>query len=353
MFILSFLGTLIIVSFSFIKENIRSVIVVLAIILLTLFAGTRNYGVEPDYGIYIDSFSYCTSFQFEFIDFVLIEPFTFLIPFIAKTLTGNAYFIEFSIFVFALVGVSLKIVACSRHNYFFLSVILYCSYMFFYQEMITIRAGVACGLFLLAIDDLVYKRDKAYFLKIFIALLFHYSSIIYFVIWILVRLKISIRYFYGLLISSFLVVLLKINLVTLLRLDVIFPKVKIYLDILEIEGGEDVNVFSFRVLIALGLFILFAIKFELLDTNPSFLVLFKIHILSLCFFFALSTTANVFSLRLYDMLSVAQILVFPYVVNVFKEKWFGYVIIFLICAINLYYIFGMSGLFNNYSSWLL
>jgi hypothetical protein len=352
MFLLSFFGSLIIVSFTFIKGNIKSITVLLSIILLTLFAGTRNYGVDPDYEVYVSYFSYCISPQFEILDFILIEPFTFLIPFIGKLIVGHTYFIEFSIFVYALIGVSIKIVAFSRHNYFFLSVLLYSSYMFFYQEMITIRAGVACGLFLLAIDDLVYKRDKAFFTKIVIALLFHYSSIIYFIIWILVRLKISIQYFYGLLISSILIVILNINLITLLRLDVIFPKVKLYLDILEVEGGEAVNVFSFRVLIAIAIFMMFVLKFKLLDDNPSFLVLFKIHILSLCFFFALSTTANVFSLRLYDMLSAAQILSIPYVVQVFKEKWFGYAIVFLICIINLYYIFGISGLFNNYSSWL-
>ncbi|SHG29798.1 EpsG family protein [Flavobacterium fluvii] len=352
MYLLSFFSSFIIASLTFIKGNVRSVIILLLIITMSLFVGTRNYGVDPDYEVYVNSFSYCTSPQFEALDFVLFEPVTFLIPFIGKLILGNAYFIEFSFFVFALVGISLKIIAFSKYDYFFLSVILYCSYMFFYQEMITIRAGVSCGLFLLAIDDLVYKRDKAYFIKIVVALLFHYSSIIYFIIWILVRLKISIKYFYGLMISSYFIVLLKINLLTLLKLDAVFPKVRIYLDILEVEGGDAVNVFSFRVLIALAIFILFAYKFKLLDKNPSFLVLFKIHILSLCFFFALSTTANVFSLRLYDMLSVGQIILMTYVVQVFKEKWVGYIIILLICIINLYYIFGISGLFSKYSSWL-
>jgi hypothetical protein len=352
MFLLSFFASFFIASFTFIKGSVKKIIVILLVIVLSLFAGTRNYGVDPDYEVYINNFYYCTSSQFEVLDFVLFEPFTFFIPFIGKLILGNTFFIEFSIFAYALIGVSLKIFTFSKFDYFFLSIILYCSYMFFYQEMITIRAGVSCGLFLFAMDDLVHKRDKAYIIKIIIAIFFHYSSVIYFIIWILIRLNISIKYFYGLLVSSFVIIILNINLITLLKLDVVFPKVKIYLDILEAEGGVAVNIFSYRVLIALAIFIIFAFKFKLLDKNPSFLVLFKIHILSLYFFFALSTTANVFSLRLYDMLSVGQILLIPYVIQIFKEKWVGYFIVFLICSINLYYIFDLSGLFNTYSSWL-
>ena len=151
---------------------------------------------------------------------------------------------------------------------------------------------------------------------------------------------------------SFVVVVLKMNILTLLGLNLVFPKIQIYLILLEKLEGAPVNIFNFRVLFSIAIMFLFLIKFKLLKENKLFIILFKIHILSLVVFFMLSPTAMVFSLRAFDMLSVVQILLYPYIIYLFREKFIGYLILFTICGVNLFYIFQVSGWFRSYSSWI-
>jgi hypothetical protein len=350
MFLLSFLSSLIIASFTYIKGNVRSIIVLLLIVSLSLFAGISTQSV--DYGMYRNLFESSVISTFDPIVLLVQEPSFFIIPLFCHAVFGPSYYINVSFLIFAFLGVSTKILAIKDSRFFFLSVALYCCYSYFFQEMITIRAGVASGIFLLAIKDLDNKNDKGYFLKILLALLFHYSSIIFVLIWVLVRLKLSLKVFYSFLAASFAIALLKINLLVLLRLDLLIPKVKIYLDLMELEGNVAINLFNYRILISLFMLFLFAYKIKVLEDEPYFLTLFKIHLLSLILFFVLSTSAIVFSDRTFDLLAIVQVLLYPFIILIFKERFVGYLILFLICSVNLFFIVKISGLFDHYTTWL-
>lgn len=352
MFFLSYLISIIFASFTFIKGNVRSIIVLMIIVTLVLFAGTRIEGVDPDFEVHATNFKYLLSPQLEAIDFIVFEPSYFLVPFIGKLFLGNSLYIQFSFLMFALIGVTTKISAMKDSQYFFLSVALYGCYSFFYQEMITIRAGVASGFFLLAIKDLDSKNDRMYFSKMLLAFLFHYSSIIFILVWIYIRLELTVKTCYYLLLASFLVAFSQINLLMLLRIDLLIPKVKIYFDIMELEGKVKINLFNYRILISFFMLFLFSYTYKLLEKQRYFVTLLKIHIFSLILFFLLSTAAIVFSDRTYDLLSIVQVLLYPFVILVFKERIVGYLIVFSICAINLFFILKSSGLLLNYSSWL-
>jgi len=323
--------------------------------VLILFAGTRNADVGRDYLEYSRLFSLYNSIgDINLESFILYEPSILIIPNILKSIFGISYYLDLTFLIFAILGVGLKIKAIARSQFFFLSVLIYCSYFVFGQEMITIRAGVACGLFLLSIKDLENKNDRNFFFKICLAYMFHYSSIIFILIWIIEKLKIKYKPLLFSLLLSFVVAVLKINILTILKLDVFFPKIGAYLSLLEVEGGDPVNVLNFRILFALGFLILFLFKIQLLKENSFFNILFRIHIISLVLFFLLSPTAMVFSLRIFDLLSIVQILLYPYTILLFKERIVGYLILILFCSINFYYIIYISQWFSTgYSSWLV
>lgn len=350
MFLFSFLSSLILASFTYIKGNERSIIVLILIVALSLFAGISTHGA--DHEMYDNLFESSVISTFEAIFLLIQEPSFFVIPLLCHAVFGPLLYINISFLIFAFLGVSTKILAIKDSRFFFLSIALYCSYSYFFQEMITIRAGVASGIFLLSIKDLESKNDKGYFLKIFLAFLFHYSSIIFVLIWALLRAKLSLKIFYCFLAASFAIALLKINLLVLLRFDLLIPKVKIYLDLMELEGNVAINLFNYRILISLFMLFLFAYKIKILEDEPYFLILFKTHVISLILFFVLSTSAIVFSDRTFDLLAIVQVLLYPFVLLIFKERYVGYLIVFLICFVNLFFLIKISGLFDRYTTWL-
>jgi EpsG family len=349
MYLFVFFSSVLLSSISLLKKNITFSI--LLIIILGLFAGTRTLGVDRDYQIHEAVFENSPT-NFDIDSLQLYEPTFIFLPILFHFIFGKIYFVQITFLFYSFLAVSTKITSFKNSNNFFLSVCIYCSYLFFSQEMTTIRAGVACAVFLYSIKDLVDKNDKAYFSKILVSLLFHYSSVVFILVWIITRVKLSLKIFYIFLFTSFLVAFFKINILILLKLDLLIPKVKIYLELLDLEDSEPVNVFNFRILFSLAILILFSIKVKTLEKQHFFLILFKIHILSLILFFILSPSAMVFSLRIYDMLSVVQLLLYPMIILVFKEKFVSYAFVFTFCAVNLYYLFKVSEWYNDYSSWL-
>lgn len=319
------------------------------IFILTLFAGTRTAGIDNDYAEYSRIFLLYKDFSISML--AEKELSFFIIPFIGGFFFTSTSLVNFSFFLFAFLAICFKLNSFSKEH-FFLSLSLYCSYWFFTQEMTTIRAGVASGLFMLAIYDLYYNRNKAYFIKMLLAICFHNSSILFLITWLQIKVVLKLKYYYLMLIGAFLIVIFKINILTLLYLNAIFPKVQIYLDLLDKIDEGPVNIFNFRILFSIAILMLFLLKFNLVKEKKYFLILYKIHLQSLIVFFVLSPTAMVFSLRAFDLLSVVQILLYPYIIYLFKERIMGYFVLFIICIVNFYYVFEISGWFNSYSSWL-
>jgi len=335
-------------------RSIKFIVTIILFLILVLFAGTRTSIVGRDYEEYKRLFSLFDGWgSFDTEAFVLYEPAIIIIPQLSKFIVGYSWYLNFTFLLFAMLAIGTKLIAIRKSNIFFLSIIIYCSYLYFGQELITIRAGVACGFFLLAIDDIVKKNDKLFFLKIGIAYLFHYSSFVFIIVWIIERLKVSYKLLYFGIVFSLIIAFLKVNLLTLLRLDIIFPKVKMYLILLELETDIPVNVFNFRILFSLLFLFLFVSRISVFSKMKMFPILIKTHMLSIILFFSLSPTAMVFSLRIFDLLSVVQILLYPYLIYLFKQRIVGYLFIFLFCLINYYYIFYVSEWFmDGYKSWL-
>lgn len=339
------------------SRKLTVVFVIGLIMILTIFAGTRTFNVGPDYVMYRNLFLDAVRNPREYFKENLnTELSVFLIPnFLFIFFQNYKDLVNASFFLFSLIAVSIKIKVLQHAEYFFFGVLLYLGNLYLIQEMATIRAGVSSAIFLWAIKDIVNKNDKRFFTKMAFAFLFHYSSILFILVWILNKLELKTRIYIAALASAILLAAAKVNILTLLYLDRIFPKVRIYLDILDAEGGKEVNVFNFRIIIALIFLLLFIAAFKKLKDNRLFVILFRIHFFSIILFFALSPTAMTFSLRTFELLSVIQLILYPMIIKIFDRRFkiFAYLILLSLGIFQIYYLVELTEIFKPYRSWLL
>ncbi|MDF2553889.1 MAG: hypothetical protein K0R36_1996 [Chryseobacterium sp.] len=339
------------------NSKYRNLFFVVLIVILTIFAGTR-LNIDNDYTMYFKKFRYIENNVKDFLNSenkfewcMYIFPHFFILFFSNKVQVAR-----FSILLFAVFGVSIKLIAIRKYaQFFFLSVILYTSNLFLMHEMTTIRAGVAAAIFLWSIGDLEDKNYKVFFTKLLLCFFFHSSSIVLIVAWLLLQIKINIRFLYVAIAVSFLSAILKINFLTLLLLDKVFPRVAVYLEMMEWMKEKETNIFSFRLLFALAFVILFAFFYQKLKEIKYFDILFRLHIISICLFFLLSTSAQVFSIRTFELLSVVQILLYPMIIFIFepKSKFIGWLVIIAFSILQIVYLVDFADIYKPYKSWFL
>lgn len=335
-----------IISFFQNKRN-KLIISLIIIFILAIFAGTRNEGIDNDYREYFRLFKLSVNEGLQ----ASYELVFYILPKFISFFSSNNY-IKLTFLVIATIGVSTKVLAIKNFSKNYpLSIIVYYCVFFFGHEFTTIRAGVAAGIYLFMINDILKNNKKGFFLKLAIAFIFHYSSLLFIPIWFLVRSKLNIKYYYFALIISFFVVFINFNILSVLHLETIIPKMKVYTDV---KDEVTLNPFNFRMLISFFYFAIFAFCFNKGKQDERFVLLFKLHIVSLLVFYLLAQASIVFSLRSYDLLSTVQILLLPYLIQFFpnKTKLIGYVIVLITSFLNLYYVLFMSNNIKEYSSWL-
>lgn len=156
--------------------NSHKIILVSLFVLLSCFAGLRAIDVSRDGANYAYMFDSVSAYSDWF--FSKNELMAVFIPVTLKYLGVYSYASVFVIF--ALLGVGFKFIAIERYSPLpLLSVLLYYSNFFLLHEMTQIRIGVATGILLLTIDDIYQKRIGKFLLKIFLASLFHSSSLVF------------------------------------------------------------------------------------------------------------------------------------------------------------------------------
>lgn len=329
---------------------------VLAIGLLSAFAGSR-LNIDLDYAIYRSFFESPAETLGAFNGRSNgIELSIYLIPWISRFFfTSSDTIVLSSFMIFAILGVSTKIFALRKYSEnFALSVALYLSYLFLVQEMTTIRAGVASGIFLLSLGNLINREHAKFLVKMGAAFLFHTTSILFVVIWGLFYLGIRLRYYYAALAASLMIALLKVNILPFLHLDQAFARVAVYSTINSSSQETALNIFNFRILISLAMLMCFTLAYRRMSTVKWFDELLKMHIFSLVVFFSLSGSAIVFSLRAYELIAVVQLLLYPMVLHLFgrQHKHFDWLLIVSISAVHAWYLVDISGTLRPYRSWL-
>lgn len=290
-------------------------------LLLILAAGLRSVGLDRDSPNYAEMLSWHLSiFNANFGD---KEPFFWIIYEI------NARLFNFQtqpfFMMFAVIGVSVKMLAIKRSSvYPYLGILTYICLYFVLHEMTQIRAGVAAGIFLLALDDLVKRNWKSYVLKTFLAMGFHYSAAIMFAVYFLNPKRIN-RDLYLLLpiVACLLAVFKDATTEAFLAFIQIFPafisdKFVMYIHLLQDGHFADINIFNFYYLCLIGFYYIFLLNIEKLN-NPAIVIYVKLLGISLFSFYGFSFLP-VFAFRTAEFLGVVLILLLPNFVLLFKQK---------------------------------
>ncbi len=237
---------------------------------------------------------------------------------------GQAKFTIF-LLIFAVLGVGFKISAFRELSpYPLLSILLYILSYFWLHEYVQIRAGVATGIFLLSTKDLSEGRTKDYFIKAFVAILFHWSSLILIALYFVIR-YLSYKSVVVLPIVGIIVYLLQINLTAvvsyLLKITGINPALY-----LMYAGYQDyINVFNLISLSYCGMYCLiaFAVLKRKIRLTEYERILFEIFCTGLFVFFITSLLgAPVIAFRLLEYFMVVLLILFPCLLSKFKEKGF-------------------------------
>lgn len=341
-------------AFALLSSRDKRVTATVLFLFLGLFAGTR-VAVDNDFDMYWSLFADPAETYAKY-GARGLEPSIYALPALAHfVLPTTESAVRATFLIFAFLGVGAKVLGIVRSSTsVWLSVGLYVTYLFLMQEMTTIRAGVASGLFLVSLPHLVKREHWRFLGYMAAALMFHTSSLLFVIGWGLIALRVRVRYFFVALASSLVIALTDLNLLTLLRLDAVFPKIREYVEMQAWAKSADLNLFNFRVLFSLLMLAAFTWLFQRLRHVPGFVELYKIHILSLVVFFALSPTISVFSIRAFEMLSVVQVILYPMVLIPLSRNHRIVAVAGLVafCALQAYFLVGVSGIFKPYQSWL-
>ena len=154
------------------RINKKTLVLFTVALLLIFIAGFRPIGLDRDSPDYVILLNYVSLLNIPFsqANFLDIEPAFWMLVEINRVLFSSnerTFFL-----IFAIIGVSLKILAINRLSSMpFLSLLAYICLYFVLHEMTQIRAGVASGIFLLAIQDIVNRNLKKIHYKSFICII--------------------------------------------------------------------------------------------------------------------------------------------------------------------------------------
>ncbi|WP_159474330.1 EpsG family protein [Dyadobacter sp. 3J3] len=313
-------------------DQLSKITFLLTTVFLISLAGFRPAGVDRDYLQYVNLMLNEDRPQ--------MEPTFKFISYWLKSIFSDPVLPFF--LIYAIIGVTLKVIAIRKiSNFFLLSIVVYFSYSFILHDTTQIRAGAAIGFALLSITPLYERKFLQFLSLIIIATLFHYSSFVILVLWFLNPKKFNqLSYLLLLIISYFAVSYAKFFVIFMFTY---FPE-DFQSRAASYDGDFDstLNIFNTWQLIRCVLcvvFITYANKL-LLYNNYAFLLI-KIYVVGTAIYVLLSSNPA-FAGRISDLFFAFDILTLPMLVNLFQYKPAGKIVIIGIAStylfLNLYYL---------------
>lgn len=321
-FILLFIFALIGVSvFLSDNEKIKNILLLFWGILLVCVATLRD-GADHDYTSYVGYYNQVSTFG----DYS-VEPTFNLISKIVKILFFDV--VVFLFFIYAALGVGLKIYAISKLTELkLLSLLSYFSFYFLMHDMTQMRAGVASALLLLCIQPLYERSYKKFLLITAIAVLFHYSALSIFLLIVLNPKRIN-KLLYGLLIPlGYCLCFLHLDITGILGLIPVAEvqnKVQAYLYLQDYSDNVELPnifnvIFMLRCLVAMYLLFLADV---INKYNKYVYILLKIYIWGLFSFLLFSNVAG-FAFRISELYGIVEIILIPFICYTFVQRRFAY-----------------------------
>jgi len=312
------------------RINKKTLVLFTVALLLIFIAGFRPIGLDRDSPTYVS----LLNIPFSQANFLDKEPTFWMLVEINRVLFSSnerTFFL-----IFAIIGVSLKILAINRLSSMpFLSLWAYICLYFILHEMTQIRAGVASGIFLLAIQDIVNRNFKNYLIKTFLAVMFHYSAIIMLPLYFLNPKRINYALFLTLpILGIILGILTKNEMRYLIEIsseflpEFIGVKINTYLSLLEMGLFNRLNIIRHYLIAGLlGTYYFLLLNTKYLKFNLD-LIMIKILGIMLFLFYSL-LAVPVFAGRISEFLGVVLIILIPHIALMFKQKDIIKALIFL------------------------
>ena len=290
---------------------------------LILIAGLRPIGFDRDSFQYYENYIGFTSLAES--NYLGREPSFWIISYLNQLLSDAS--IRPLLVIYAILGVSINVVAIRKLTSYPLLAIFCFTLLFFpLHTMTQIRVGVACAIFLLAIPDIVEKNWKSFLFKATLATLFHYSAIVIFATYLLKHKSLNNRFYFslpiiGLFFAFFRELLFSaLNFITVFLPAFLGNKVRIYIALLEMDIGTQINLFSIYYT---GLLMMYYFSLCNLDKFKSKYDIVFIKLLGwVLFIYYFMSFLPAIAVRVSEILSVTIIFIFPAVVRCFKQKLF-------------------------------
>ena len=304
--------------------------------ILVLVVGFRAENVDHDYQNYFNAIYDNTTIS---------EP-TFL--FFSLVIRNFSLPPAFLFLLYATLGIGLKFWAIRKYSSFQLvALLIYFSNFLLLHEITQIRAGVASGLLLLSFRVLANKCYKQFLLFVFVAALFHFSSLFALLLLPVTNTGLTQKriVLWGLfpMLGLFLHVF-NINVISMIPIDVIREKMQMYKALEEMgeDGFSQVNLFNPYYLFKLGIYYFFLTKYTFFERKDKYFTIYlKIFGLSLFLFPALSSITPLLGYRISELFGIIEIFLFPIACFLFRTHKQSLLVIFLyyslLMSVNVYH----------------
>lgn len=306
-------------------------------VVLILVAAFREIGLDPD------SLNYAALYQNPYSSSITdhIEYSFILIATVLNGFTDSPHAI---FLVYAILGVSLKMIAFKKYSdHYILMLAIYLCYFYELHELTQIRAGVASGLFLISVLYTAERKKKIAALLILLGSLFHISAIALFPTLLLGNKPLNKKTLIILYLSvpfGYFIYFTGTSILFNLDIPLIGDKLQIYqeaaekgIGIVQMELLNPVyllNVLIFYLLLVFHDTITLKIKYSPL--------LLKIYAIGLVIYTSLGFLP-VLSLRLSELYYIVNIYMIGSLYYIIKPRWAGLLIIAIICFG--FYAFGL------------
>lgn len=322
-------------------------ILVIAGGLLFCVAALRMPGIDKDSLAYItsfnffkDPFNYFTNHD----DWFFFEPFYYLIPSTTKFLFGEPEYVLITFAIFAGAGIWFTFKGIQKLSSFpELSILQFFCYYFLLLEMTQIRAGVVCGLFLLAIYFHFKKKYTWFAITVLTGLLFHYTAVLMLLLLFLNTEKFNLRLYFIIGLISVVIAFISSDFIitSIFKLNFSFVQ-KMALEFASINTSENkINLFNVAFLMNVSFTgWLFLHHKKLQEKNSYTYILLKVQAIGILAFILLSPV-SVIAFRVSEFLGIVNIITIPLTVYTFRSKLVGYMVIFgysfILLLLNLEY----------------
>ncbi|HDE2611353.1 TPA: EpsG family protein [Klebsiella pneumoniae] len=318
-------------------------------VLLILAAGLRPVGIDPDSHMYADFVRFFVGWPS--IDFMDKEPGFWLILFINKFFFSNN--ISSFFLIYAALSISFKLILFYKlSSHPIVTLFLYISTYYFLHDMTQIRIGLACVFILWSLEDILQRNKLGFLIKVSFATLFHYSAIISLIFYFFSGKAINKKLYALLPLVGFSIYFLSNSgfgdMQSLLGYLPSFLEGKgsTYIDLQSQGIYKENNLIIMNVggVVSFGFLLLLLWKADLsIKLN---IILLKILSIQLFLGFILAFNSEV-SNRFYTLIGFITVpLLFPAVIECFKPRWFGYLLVMLYAARQFYS--SIVGVFLSY-----